>query len=94
MPLPAKTIGLPNPEGLKTPQEIVKFLKVMIDNLEKAHTNQGDHNQGGGYGTKSWRVKEADAKDVADNKANAVGDMLIQRKVSGVWTSVQVYHGS
>ncbi len=94
MPGPRKNAVLIPPDNLKSVEDIQRYLRQFVDQLQKEFRLQRESNETRGAKTKSWRIKEAEAADVTAGKANAVGDLLIQRKVDGVWTSVQVYRGS
>lgn len=61
-------------------QEWLDEFCVKLENNHKALYN---HVEAGGMRTKSWDIKEATAKDVADGNANAVGDLMIKHKTTG-----------
>ncbi len=95
-----KKILLPNMGNLRAKaktdfeRELLRWVQTLYDNLQKNHQEIFEFAEAGGWGLKSWRAKEADAADVAAGDANAVGDLLEQQKVSGVWITRRINLGS
>ncbi len=96
----AKTMILPSFDTLnaksKSPfeDELIQWIKALYDALQREHRSVRTEADVGGMNTATWRIKEADAADVANGNANAAGDLMIQRKIGGVWQTSQVYRGS
>ncbi len=96
----AKTMILPMFDTLqskaKTPLEIelIQWIKSLYDSLQREHRSVRTEADTGGMNTATWRIKEAETIDVAAGQANAAGDLMIQRKISGIWKTSQNFRGS
>lgn len=62
-------------------KEFFRWYAKLYDNIEN-----------GGFETNSWRVKEA--FDDATYAPAITGDLLFQRKIAGIWTTVWIISGS
>ena len=95
-----KTMVLPEFDRLrvlaesKFEDELIEYLKALHEVLQRETRAVRTFVDTGGFSTAGWRMKEATAADVADGKANAAGDLMLQKKISGVWQSSQIFYGS
>ena len=80
--------------GTNFERQLIKWIESLYDNLQSEHRLVRDFAEACGMQTATWRIKESNTADADAGQANAAGDLMVMRKVSGVWTSVQVYRGS
>ena len=79
---------------LETVGDVRRWLEGFVKELDLWYTQLYNHIESGGFETKTWRVKEANAQDVTDGNAAAVGDLMFQHKVSGIWSRGPNMEGS
>ncbi len=95
-----KTVVLPSFERLQAladtrfEDELIEYLKALHEVLQRQTRVVRTFVDTGGFKTATWRMKEGTTVDVADGKANAVGDLMLQRKIGGVWQTSQIFYGS
>ncbi len=80
--------------NIKTTEDVVRWLNGFMRDLDQWYDQYFDNVENGGFETSTWRVKEATAQDITDGQARAVGDLLFQRKIAGVWTTAHTIYGS
>lgn len=80
-----KTIGLDKIgiEKLPVPEAVKQYFRQLVNQLEHLHRDVREQAEAGGFATKTWRIKE-----------NSSGDLVLQKKVNGVWTDVETTKGS
>ncbi len=81
-------------KGVKDLDDMKRVFRDFLREFDRWYAKLFDNIENGGFETNSWRVKEADAADVAASQANAVGDLIFQRKVAGVFTTAHTIRGS
>lgn len=98
--LPKKML-LPDFRGIETiakgpfGKAVIGWIRSLYDMLQRNHENYLDFAEAGGWKTKNWRAKEAEAVDVAAGEANVVGDLMEQqRNADGTWTTRRLNLGS
>jgi hypothetical protein len=70
-------------EKLPAAEPVKAWLRRLVDTIEQKYKLIRDHAQAGGLETKNWRVREATARDVTDDNANAAGNLIVIHKTNG-----------
>ena len=70
-------------ELLPVKEEEKKWLRRLVDDIEKSYINIKGQAESGGLGTKNWEVRDATARDVTDGNAVAVGNLITKHRVNG-----------
>ncbi len=81
-------------DSIKDIDDVKIWLKSFMNEFDRWYAQLFDRIENGGYETKTWRVKEATAADVTAGKADTIGNLMEQRKISGVWTTLRQNFGS
>ena len=81
-------------DSIKNMEDMKRVFKEYVKQINKIYDKIYDNAENGGCETNSWRIKEAAASDVVSGLATAVGDLLFQRKVNGVWLKADSIRGS
>jgi len=75
-------------------ENIVTIVNFLVDLSDGEAVYSKLKGSDGEYSDGTWRIISAVAADVTADRANAVGDRMIQRKVDGTWTTARLDYGS
>ena len=77
---------------VKNIKDMIRVFKEFVRAFTQWYDKYFDHVESGGFQTASWRVVEA--LDDTTYPPAVTGDLIFQRKISGIWTTVWTIKGS
>ncbi|HEB26924.1 MAG TPA: hypothetical protein ENI05_03975 [Porticoccus sp.] len=93
MSLLPKKFAFPE-SSINTVKDLDDMKRVFADfvrEFNRWYAKLFDQIENGGMETQTWRIKEADAADVAAGNRVALGDLVFQRKISGIWKTANAF---
>ena len=76
--------------GVKNLEDMKRVFADFVKEFNRWYDKYFDNIENGGFETNTWRGHEATADDLESGKYQ-LGDLLIQRKIAGVWQTANAF---
>lgn len=76
--------------GIKDLDDMKRVFADFVKEFNKWYAKYFDQVENGGFETNTWRGHEATTADLEGGKYK-IGDLLIQRKIDGIWQTANAF---